>query len=39
MEEDTVPLHCSSPLLFPAGYAERFGIKLKHANIGQYYIT
>lgn len=28
-DEDPIPLHCSSPLLFPVGYAEKYGLKLK----------
>ncbi|KHN84700.1 MBT domain-containing protein 1 [Toxocara canis] len=29
MEEDCIPIHCASPLLFPVGYCEKYGIKLK----------
>ncbi|VDN40884.1 unnamed protein product [Gongylonema pulchrum] len=29
MEEDPVPLHYSSELLFPVGYAEKHGLRLK----------
>lgn len=29
MEEDPVPLHSSSELLFPVGYAGKYGIRLK----------
>uniref|UniRef100_A0A1I7VZ48 Scm-like with four MBT domains protein 2 n=1 Tax=Loa loa TaxID=7209 RepID=A0A1I7VZ48_LOALO len=28
-EDDSVPLHSTSELLFPVGYAEKYGIKLK----------
>lgn len=28
-DEDHIPIHCSSPLLFPVGYAENYGLKLK----------
>uniref|UniRef100_A0A0N5AR33 Fmp27_GFWDK domain-containing protein n=1 Tax=Syphacia muris TaxID=451379 RepID=A0A0N5AR33_9BILA len=31
----TVPLHCSSKLLFPAGYAYKYGIKLRNSGNGE----
>ncbi|VDM93820.1 unnamed protein product, partial [Onchocerca ochengi] len=35
MEDDPVPLHSTSELLFPVGYAEKYGIRLKGPkNIG-----
>ncbi|VDK27095.1 unnamed protein product [Anisakis simplex] len=29
MEDDCIAIHCASPLLFPVGYCERNGLKLK----------
>ncbi|KAI1718222.1 mbt repeat domain-containing protein [Ditylenchus destructor] len=29
MEEETIPIHCTSPFLFPVGYAEEFDIFLR----------
>jgi hypothetical protein len=29
MEEEVVPLHCTSPLLFPVGYGSEYGISIR----------
>ncbi|XGW08139.1 hypothetical protein V3C99_010893 [Haemonchus contortus] len=32
VESECIPLHCTSPFMFPVGYAEKYGIKLGGPN-------
>lgn len=32
VESECIPLHCTSPFMFPVGYAEKYGIRLGGPN-------